>query len=306
MRSNDTAKNADQVELRAIQNLHATIDEGLIDEAISGEIEDRMQSDVDPQETEDWSILDSYNDSQQGKIMDELQARSELLGTLYPFNLKHSTLNYNQSRSVDSNIYETLLLTSLTTRRQGRDWLNLVDSFEKLSAWAAQKYFQCSEVWWTGANSADRFKDLIDKIHQKTGELEWDPDPNVIKSGSNVKDAGLDFINYRNLIDSRVGGLFYFGQSACGDDWLGKTRQDLRRGRHRRIFREPYADPVRLFTIPYLITNDHHQMMEAASNISGVVFDRARLTNLLVDMRDDEKVKQEIQNMYCLASSKCN
>ena len=299
------AQNADQVELHAFQKLNASIDEGLVDESISGEFEDLIQIEVDPLETEEWSKLDGYNDSQQGKILSELQSRSCLLGKLYPFDLRQSSLHYNSSKSIKCKVYETLLLTSLSTRRQGKDWLKLTDSFEKLSTWAIKKYFQCSEAWWTGANSAGTLQDFIGRIHKKTGELEWNPDPNLSGSLSKAKDAGLDFINYRSLIDHRPGGLFFYGQSACGDDWFAKTSHDLRENRHKNIFRQPYANPVQIFTIPYLITSNHEKMLLAASNISGLVFDRARLTNLLSDMLSEEIVKNELRNIYRLAKDKC-
>ena len=301
-----TARNADQVELRAIQTSYASIDEGLVDEAISGEAEDLMQTEVDQHETEDYAKQDVYNDNQQGKIMVEIEKRSELLEELYPFDLKQSSLHYKNSSKGNNKIYETLLLISLTTNRRGKDWLKLVASFEKLSVWVTKYYFQCSEAWWTGAYGNNRFKEIIEDIRDETGELEWNPDPNFARYTKSAKDAGLDFINYRNLIDQRVGGLFFFGQSACGDDWFAKTQRDLRTNRLRKLFRLPYADPVKIFTIPYLLTSDHEKMLEAADNISGLVFDRARLTSLLTDMKNDKKVKKEIRNIYQLASKDCN
>lgn len=296
----NTARNADQVEFRAFQKSYASIDEGLVDEAISGEAEDLMQTEADQHETEDHAREDVYNDNQQGKIMDEIQKRSELLGELYPFELKQSSLHYKESSTDDNKVYETLLLISLMPDRQGKDWLNLVTSFEKLSVWVTKHFFQCSETWWTGSIGGHQLKDTIDKIHAETGELEWIPDSNSI---TGIKDAGLDFINYRNVIDRRIGGLFFFGQCACGDDWFTKTQRDLRLNRLQRIFRLPYASPVMIFTIPYLITGDHKKMLEAASNISGLVFDRARLTSLLLDMDNDKEVAREIRNIYQLANN---
>ena len=300
----DIAENADQVELIALRNQYAVVSDGLDDEVISGEIEELMKVDQGPGVMESWSVLDTYNDSQQGMIMQELESRSHLLQTIYPFKLEHSALTYNNSESTDK-VYEALLMTALTTRRQGRYWLELVDSFEKLSALAVKEFFQCNEVWWTGASTNEQFKQLVEAIHENTSELEWNADPNLFNNHEQIKDAGLDFINYRRL-DQRAGGLFYFGQSACGRNWFSKTEQDLRPQKIERIFRMPYADPVKLFTIPYLITNDQQKMLRAANNFSGLIFDRARLTRLLIDMEGDAVVRQEIGNVYHLASEKCN
>ncbi len=294
------AKNADQVEVRAFQMSYASIDEGLVDEAISGEAEDMIQIEGDPDETEEYAKQDMYNDNQQGKIMAEIQTRYELLGKLYPFVLKQSSLHYHEPSAGNNKIYETLLLISLMTNRQGKDWLDLVSSFEKLSAWVTKYYFQCSESWWTGSKGSNKFKDTIKEIHTKTKELEWNPDQNFRRSMNTVNDAGLDFINYRNLIDRRPGGLFFFGQCACGDNWFSKTQQDLRPSRLRRLFRQPYSNPVMILTIPYLISSDHEKILEAASYISGLVFDRARLTSLLSVMENDDDVMNEIANIYQL------
>ncbi len=302
-----TARNADQVELCAFRMASASIDEGLVDEAISGESEGSILAYDDPEEdSEEWLKLDDYNESEQGRIVDELQQRAGLLETLYPFELRQSSLHYKPSGSVRNKIYETLLLTSLTTRRQGRPWLRLVDSFERLSNQAVKTYFQCSDAWWTGSHSPGHLPDLIGDIHRITGELEWAPDPNLPDLADKANDAGLDFINYRNLGDFRVGGLFFFGQSACGDDWFTKTAHELRENRHRNLFRQPYAHPVRIFTIPYLITGNHEKMVEAASNISGLVFDRARLTNMLSRMQNDKDIHQEIDTIYRLADQECS
>ena len=301
-----TARHADRVEFCAFQKSYASFDEGLVDEVISGEAESLMLTEVDNHEVEDYAKLDVYNDNQQGRIMDEIQKRSKLLGDLYPFDLKQSSLHYISSSSSNSKIYETLLLISLTTNRQGKDWLNLVASFEKLSGWVTKYYFQCSKAWWTGADGSKKFKEMIKKIYDETGELEWNPDENFLSRIRNVKDAGLDFINYRNLIDQRAGGLFFFIQSACGDDWFAKTQRDLRTKSLEKLFRQPYADPVKIFTIPYLLTSNHEKMLEAAGNISGLVFDRARLTSLLFDMENDKKVTKEIRNIYQLANKDCN
>ena len=304
MRAIDVANKADQVERDALLKKYAEVSDGLADEIISGEIEDLMVVDDGQSEPGHWSNLDTYSDSMQGKIMQELQNRSILFSDIYPFELNHSRLKHKNPGSVDK-IYEALLLTSLTTRRQGKNWENLVESFEKLSAWAVKRFFQCDKIWWTGASNDEKFKQLIETITKETGELEWDPDPNISGKLKKIKDAGLDFINYRRL-DERVGGLFYFGQSACGQNWISKTEKDLRPRRIQRIFRMPYADPVKLFTIPYLITNDAEEMINAANNFSGLIFDRARLTRLLVQMQSEKNVKKEISNVHHLASEECN
>ena len=304
MSATDVAKNADQVELNAFQKILATVDEGLADEEISGELEDSMSRDAGA--GEEWAEQDTYRDSEEGLIKKELDNRAALLGELYPFEMCGSSLNYRPPEN-ETRVYEALLLTSLATTRHGKHWLELVSSFEKISARAVKAFFQCDEMWWTGSDSHDSFKKKIDQIHEKTRELEWNLDPNIIDKHKQIKDASVDFINYKRMLDQRTGGLFFYGQSACGDNWFSKTETDMRPQKLKRIFREPYADPIKLFMIPYLITNDEDRtMIEAAANFAGVIFDRARLTRLLVDtLQEDIELKKEIENVFCLAEGKC-
>ena len=299
MNAVEVSKKADQVEVKALLEKYAEASVALDDEIISGTIEDLMVEDEGMNESGHWSVLDTYTDSQQDRIMQELNERNCLLGDTYPFDLKHSRLKYKHP---GNRIYEALLLVSLTTQRQGQYWLRLAKSFEKLSAWAVKLFFQCDKVWLIGDPNV-QIKQEIRRIYAETGELQWNPDLNF--STGHIKDAGLDFISYRRL-DRRVGGLFYFGQSACGENWIDKTGKNLKLKKIKRLVRMPYADPVKLFTIPYLITNDEETMIKAANNFSGLIFDRARLTQLLTQIKGDKDVDKEINKVYNLAHTKCN
>lgn len=294
MRALETAKNADQVELIAFQNGYAPISEGLADEEFSGEFEDLAISEI--QNQDDWMGSDTFSDTELGLIKKEIENRAKLLTESYPFNLNESSLSYSDTNRKKQKIYEALLLISTNQDRSGRQWQEVVDEFEKLSVNAVEKFFQCSKTWWTGANSESKFKEIIDNIHKHTGELEWNPDPKVIENHKKIKDAGVDFINYRQLTDNRAGGLFFFGQSACGQDWFNKTTRDLRENKYGRIFRKPYAEPVKIFVIPYLV--NEATMIKAFNNLSGLVFDRAVLTSLFLNDVAIDGIKDNIQEFF--------
>ena len=279
MRALETAKNADQVELIAFQRGYAPISEGLADEEFSGEFEDLAISEI--QNQDDWMARDTFSDTELGSIKKEIENRAKLLTKSYPFNLNESSLSYSKSNQKKLKIYEALLLISTIHDRSGKQWKEVVDEFEKLSLNAVEVFFQCTKTWWTGANSERKFKDIIDDIHKHTGELEWNPDSKIIENYKRIQDAGFDFINYRQLTDNRAGGIFFFGQSACGQDWFNKITRDLRENKYERIFRKPYAAPVKIFVIPYLV--NEKTMIKALNNLSGLVFDRAVLTSLLVN-----------------------
>lgn len=290
----DTAKNTDQVELNAFQNGYAPISDGLTDEEISGEIEELL--DTGPDGSEEWAVRATYDDTEQGSIKAEIENRTDLLDTYYPFELRNSSLYYQNSHNQVLKIYECLLLISLTSNKKGRHWQTLNNSFEELSGSVVEKFFQCTWTWWTGANSKLNFQQIIEEIFKKTEELEWIPDFKAIGNPNKIKDAGIDFISYRRMVDKRVGGLFFFGQSACGGNWIHKTTTDLRASKYKRIFREPYAEPVKIFVIPHLLNNS--VMVKAKSDLSGLIFDRATLTRIVVDFANTDSETDEIRN-FC-------
>ena len=294
MKALETAKNTDQVELIAIQRGYAPISEGLADEEISGEFEDLVISEI--QNQDDWMGRDLFSDTELGSIKKEIENRANLLTESYPFKLNESSLFYCESNQKKLKIYETLLLISTNQARSGKQWQEVAAEFEKFSVNAVEKFFQCTKTWWTGANSDRKFKDIIDDIHKHTGELEWLPDSNIIENYKNIGDGGIDFINYRQLADNRAGGLFFFGQSACGQDWFIKTTRDLRVNKYGTIFRKPYAEPVKIFVIPYLV--NEATMIKAFNNLSGLVFDRAVLTSLFLNDVAIDGIKDNIQEFF--------
>ena len=295
------AKNADQVEHEAFEKGYASFIDGLSDEEISGEIEDFIDLEPvgssDSTMQENWATADVYIDKEQGLILSEIEKRAKLLKSNYPFLLTNSSLRYRTPSKNEPQIYEALLITSLITDRRGGNWSELVSSFENLSAKVIGNFFQCTKTWWTEANSDQQFKTIIDEIHKHTGELEWNPDRNIINNHKRIKDAGIDFINYRRLIEKRMGGLFFFGQSACGDNWFNKTKTDLRTGKYERIFRKPYAAPVKIFVIPYFVNES--VLVKANNNLSGLVFDRATLTHFLVNLVELEQDSTAELNTFC-------
>ena len=51
---------------------------------------------------------------------------------------------------------------------------------------------------------------------------------------------------YRRMVDKRAGWIVdFFGQSACGGNWIHKTTTDLRASKYERIFRKPYENQSR-------------------------------------------------------------
>lgn len=291
MRGLAIAKNADQVEHEAVLRGYASTSDGLADEEISGELDDEISNEelfLQPEfESETWAIKDEYLEVEESSTLQELKNRSAILGELYPFEIRNSSLKYLGDNS-ESSIYETLLMISLLVEKNSllfqRD---IADNFERLSCMIAEHFFGCSTLWWTGAASENSFKDLIDQIHIDTQELEWSPTAIVFPTLREIKDGGIDLIAHRDIIDSRTGKIFVFGQSACGQDWIEKTKKDLDDAKLRHIFKLPFISPIKFLCMPYLHALDERIICLGTMNLEGAIFDRARITHLYNSHKDD-------------------
>lgn len=264
-------ENADQVEALAIEYGRASVNNSLLDERISGEMDDESQGDRIEGDT-------AISEERAGETLEHLQLRVQLLENAYPFTLEGQVLHH---RCRPPGIYEFCLELSRARHDAGHTKRELV-LFERLSA-KLVAHLIGGYSWRTGWPSHDkderpvRLAQLARKLTEATGEWWWqpmpgnspDPDPRT------VKDEGLDFLVWRTL-DTRAGSLFIAGQCACGDDWRNKLN-DLSWDRLSRWWARPcHVSFVRALAIPYVVPG--HMAIGDLSRNAGLVFDRIRLT----------------------------
>ena len=272
-----SAKKADHAEFLAIKNGSTVVDVGVYDERVAGAMDDFEAQDISAKET--WHSDDLKYDNAVGQIHEEVECRSGIMGSAYPFLLSGGSITYVPS---ENSIYEFLLsICNATTLTEG-EYVCLPRIFERLSARLVAVYFgKDTQFIHTGApRDAEiglSFKDAMSTVAARTGEWRWGPDDGLPENPSQ-RDAGCDFVVWPNPPDGcKIGQLFILGQCACGNNWLTKFN-DLSIKNLQKWFNPlSTVDPVRCFTTPFHVTDG---MLIEASRQSGFVFDRARLVRV--------------------------
>lgn len=265
------AKNADQAELLAIERRSASIVSSLLDERISGELDDSAP--------DDKVIGTSVQEEDlAGRTLEHIQERERFLGDCYPFFVDGQTLRYKPG---GNGVYEFCLRLSLMDHSANQNSDDVV-LFELLSA-RAVALFLSGEYLRSGWPTHDvverpkRLKAVSARLQKCTGEWHWSPIPPAEDDPSPrvTKDEGMDFVVWRRL-DNRDASLFVAGQCACGNDWRNKL-SELSSDRLARWWpRTTYVPFVRAFALPYVIPGNH--AIQEVSRVAGLVFDRIRLT----------------------------
>ncbi len=268
--------NADQAELRAIQNGSAVPDAGIRDEQLSGELEELADG---QHELERWAEHDVAADDEVGAIRDEIKRRIDLMGDAYPFKLSNGSIVHRKSAS---GLYEYCLGVCYAPSITAGEYVKLPRSFERISGLIASKHLGPRwRMHHTGAPRSDfpRFDEAMknmSKVACDGQEWVWNPDrgfPEEWVPG----DCGLDFLIWKPAPDRRIGQLYVVGQCACGNDWSTKF-DDLKKERLEPWFRPlTYIPFIRCFTTPFLLSNGN---FDIASRNAGWVLDRARLAML--------------------------
>lgn len=265
------AKNADQAELLAIERQSASIVSSLLDERISGELDDNASDD---------KVIgtSAQEEDLAGRTLEHIQERERFLGDSYPFFVDGQTLRY---RPGGNGVYEFCLRLSLMDHSANQNSDDVV-LFELLSA-RAVSFFLSGDYLRSGWPTHDlverpkRLKAVSERLHKLTGEWHWSPMPSSENDPNSrvTKDEGMDFVVWRRL-DSRDASLFIAGQCACGNDWRNKL-SELNPDRLARWWPRATNVPfVRAFALPYVIPGNN--AIQDVSRQAGLVFDRVRLT----------------------------
>lgn len=260
----------------------ATLDSGTLDDRIAEALDDFETT--DPIGTEEWSNTDLRIENAVGELGLELERRKRILGKAYPFELTKGQLVYSGSKSL---AYELCLAISQSPGLSGGEFKKLPVAFERLMLDLVLRFLGEGSVgrrtgWPPEGDRPARFKSLVAELHNETNEWRWSPDHGFPDdpSSQQIKDAGLDFVAWKQVQDSRVGRLFVVGQCACGNDFETKL-QDIDKGLVKLgqwIKPVCFATPVRAFCTPRHIPNDIY--FASINQEAGLTFDRTRITLL--------------------------
>jgi hypothetical protein len=209
------ATDADQSEMKAVRFGTINIDEGLRDESLASEFatsEDR--------------------ENRAGKIGDEIQRRSRMLGDFYPFDTSGNSLIH---RPIETCVYGFCLSISLVPSLSDRHGRRYQIAFERLTRDVMQCFFGTgTSAYRTGVPGdkleirPNRIKAKISEIREltgSTGEWNWRPEYEFPDNPTavDVGDLGMDVVVWKLMPDNRRGNFYCLGQCACGlTDWADK------------------------------------------------------------------------------------
>lgn len=269
---NVSSKNVDQAECSAIKFGSATIESSLSDELIADSFDDVSYVNYNNSVEAEIEIDDSVSTLQL-----EIDRRCSYLGDYYPFERKGNSLVYTGS---SSGVYELCLgISSVNVNNE--KFNRLPRLFEEIAAIVFAAYVgNDAQYLRTGWPNGKLFKDNFKIISDRTGEWIWNPSVSlpVTPRVKSIKDGGIDFVVWRDVIDSRQGKMFYLGQCACGNNWDTKLN-DISMQTVQQWFDFPasHINPTRVFATPYHIVGIN--MRDVAMN-AGIPIDRVRISRI--------------------------
>ena len=124
----------------------------------------------------------------------------------------------------------------------------------------------------------------IKKVAEDLGEKFCEAPP------ARFNDRGVDVVGWIPFTEARSGQVVVLLQCAAGRDWKNKLPVPLNAWRQYIHWGN---EPVRAFAVPSIVSDrDWHE----ASTDKGILFDRVRIINLLVNSEEDEKLTEELRN----------
>lgn len=293
----NAARDADQVEKRAIELGTVNIEEGIRDQLLAGAMDDFAQA-----LEGSWAEDDATIEDGTGQTANELSRRADILGEFYPFQLNGNHLAYSRSSTL---IYEfCLAVSTASTITEGR-FVRLPRAFERLCRDVASVYLGVGAEAYRTGYPADvgegrpcRMKAVASELNAQTGEWVWQPRNGMPENPAprDAKDLGMDVVAWKKFQDGRRGHLFLVGQCACGHtDWRGKFGQLDLGALDRNWFRPlSLAGAHRFFAVPFHIPNTMH--LEEITIAAGLTFDRCRIT--LIAESDPERISENTFDNY--------
>ena len=211
--------------------------ENLIEET---EITDLVYSlDLDNEMNEDEIVDDSSNNpALNDKITFKIKSyfnicksRQETFRDDYPFIIKNNYIKLKPSLSPTQTLYTILLCSSLLRLATKKGLNKLGHHFEELCGPAFAKLTprNTKNLFFGSGAGGDLHSPIKGTFYQKVlnlcNQLHVSPKTNFTEENAgknNVGDGGLDWVGIYNFPDNQFSQPTFFGQCACGSDWIEK------------------------------------------------------------------------------------
>lgn len=201
-------------------------------------------------------------------ITQQLQQRSDVLGSSYPFGFSEDSLVFQVSRtSIDewsvgeASYLLCLFLSSFPESEIFHDLPKITphlrDLFQAVAAWAAAGLCHGS-AYAFGHPRPDEptFLGALRRVYETLMDDSESVVVDVAPLGASgaEKDAGIDIIAWRPRKDKCSGKFYMLGQVATGKNWKGKSVTEYVKSLHENWFtRVPVSPPLTGMFIPFSI-----------------------------------------------------
>lgn len=213
----------------------------------------------------------------------EVERRSSVCGARYPFAVGENHIACNADAETKAYTY-LLLLTQYgnSVRPTGLFGERI---FEEAAVVAAQSYLTSTTMTAKAFHfghprpTGTGFRTALVRLLAEMGDGQINHDAALL---SDQNDSHLDVVAWLPFGDSAPSQLIAFGQCATGSNWRTKTTELSPKSFQRKWFLQHFhVDPIQMFFVPHSIKKD---LWPSVSADAGIIFERCRLTNLLVDV----------------------
>ena len=192
--------------------------------------EELIEDEIYDESRDNPAFFDKIN-SKVGSFFSILKTRESNFGNDYPFTVNHTLLTLKKGLSTSQNLYIILLCSSLLRLATKKGINKLGHHFEELCAPAFRMLTpHNTQNFFFGSGLGDIQTPSItgsfyDKVISLCSLLHVSPRTHFTRENAgiyNVGDGGLDWVGVLNFNDNQFSQPTFFGQCACGSDWVDK------------------------------------------------------------------------------------
>ncbi len=278
---------ADFWEIEAIRNPKMFISQININKILSKELNEINHEGI---ESEDDNM-----DVKNSEAFEEINRRSESLGSKYPFEINKYSIRIIDEDNFFKVAY-TYLLLGTRLNMQTQKFFNDIDGtllFERVCAYVIKNYFGYNANSFVfGTAVSGTFEDKVNDLIKNIGEGKIFSNPN--KNSPPQKDDAIDVVGWKEFSDKRMGKLIGFGQCKTGTtSWRdGIKKLNSEDFCSKWLTQIPVYTPLQLV---FLCDTMNEEFNFYTAQLRYLVFNRFRVIEYL-DESLDAQIKEDIKN----------
>lgn len=282
--------NADDAELSALKYESAVIDVSLLDETITEEGFDDLDSSAEGIERS--LLAETQKEDIVGGAAYVISERIQDLGSLYPFEKHNGTIKL-KSNSEDTNYWPYVFCLLSSTAEASKKKTKIRACFELIALETLRAFLgdgthgmRTGFPWNVYSSGKHKVaKDVFEALQSSCGDSrdwKWSPRNGVSTNPSHqrAKDLGVDVVVWKPMPDKKGGNAYMCGQCATGRSDIDSKSADLNYIRLADFLKVPDCPPFKSLVTPHDIPSTEH-IREICRLGGTLVFDRTRIVRLI-------------------------